>query len=366
MALGLFLMFHGALATEVPIEDSFFERAGFDAVEDYARHYASINPREILKKMMSGQWQMDALSFKSMFGALIQNIQSAVRSGIYRLALPIILSILSRILIERNALYGTSLQLFCRIGASTAMMELYVSVEKTAANLIDRVLTFSDAATPVMIAALNLLGATTTASMLSPVASLGALGISYLMENVALKLIGAGAVIAMVGNLSDNFRLKRLFKLIKSVVIWMSGILMAGFTGLLSIQGLMGSSADSAAMRGIQFTAESLIPIIGGNVSDSMGSLLKSGVMIKNAIGTTGLVVLMSVCLKPMIRLTAFGLLMKMCAAITEPAADGCIVDAAAQFGDIAEMLIVICVACIMLVLLLIGACLVSAGNLAR
>lgn len=366
MALGLFLMFHSALATEVLIEDSFLERAGFDAVEDYARYYAAINPREILKKMMSGQWQMDPLSFESVFRALIQDIQSAIQSGIYRLALPIILSILSRILIERNALNGTSLQLFCRVGASTAMMELYVGVEKTAADLIDRVLTFSDAATPVMIAALNLLGATTTASMLSPVASLGALGISYLMENVALKLIEAGAVIAMVGNLSDNFRLKRLFKLIKSVVIWMSGILMAGFTGLLSIQGLMGGSTDSAAMRGIQFTAESLIPIIGGNVSDSMGSLMKSGVMIKNAIGTTGLVVLISVCLKPMIRLTSFGFLMKICAAITEPAADGCIVDAAAQFGEIAEMLIVICVACIMLVLLLIGACLISAGNLAR
>lgn len=359
-------MFHNAFANEVLLEDSFLDRTGFDAMEDYAQHYTSLNPREILKKMLSGQWQVDALSFESMAGALIQEVQSAIQSGTYRLALPVIVSILSKILIERSSLNGTSLQLFCRIGASTAMMELYVGVQKTAADLIDRVLIFSDAVTPVMIAALNLLGASTTASMLSPVASLGALGISYLMENVALRLIGAGAVIAMVGNLSDNFRLKRLFKLIKSVVIWMSGILMAGFTGLLSIQGLMGSSVDSAAMRGIQFTAESLIPIIGGNVSDSMGSLLKSGVMIKNAIGTTGLVLLISVCLKPMIRLAAFGILMKMCAAITEPAADGCIVDAAAQFGDIAEMLMVICVACVMLVLLLIGACLVGAGNLAR
>lgn len=366
MLLSVFLLFvfFDAEATEVGMENAILERVEFDKLVDFADSSLNLDAREIFRNILAGEWKSDIAHIKSFVSNYSSLIAESLFEGIEITLLPVIFCVLSRIILNQNSGSLEGIQLFCRVATSAILVERYQDTQSMASMLIGNIVDFSEIITPVMVTALSMTGAATTASVLSPLASLSSLGISYLMENVCLKLTGTGVVIAVVGNLSNNFRLKRLFNLIKSIIIWLTGILMAAFTGILSIQGLMGNSIDSVKLKGMQYTAESLIPIIGGEVSGSMDSLLSTAILIKNSVGATGLMLLIAYCLDPLIKLAVFALSMKLCAAVIEPAVDSCIVDTCAQFGDIAQMQMVICVGSMMLVILLVGASLVTVVNI--
>jgi len=55
---------------------------------------------------------------------------------------------------------------------------------------------------------------------------------------------------------------------------------------------------------------------------------------------------------------------MKIASAVMEPLSEKGIVETASQFGDVGKMLLVISVSGVLMVTLMIGAALVSAGNL--
>ena len=59
---------------------------------------------------------------------------------------------------------------------------------------------------------------------------------------------------------------------------------------LLSSQTLLGSSADSVAAKGAKMITSSVIPIVGGAVSDTLRTLSSSVQYIKSVVGVSGIV----------------------------------------------------------------------------
>ena len=79
----------------------------------------------------------------------------------------------------------------------------------------------------VLASLLSLAGATATAAMVTPLSALAGNAFSRLLAGVGLKLCTIAAALAAAGQLSPNLRLSRLFHLVRSVVNWGAGVLMA-------------------------------------------------------------------------------------------------------------------------------------------
>ena len=71
-----------------------------------------------------------------------------------------------------------------------------------------------------------------------------------------------------------------------------------------------------------KFAVSSYVPILGGYLSDGFDLLTASLVLVKNAVGVTGVAVLAAVVLFPLLQLAAFILGLRLTAAITEPIGD--------------------------------------------
>lgn len=359
LAFGL----NAAKATEVGGYNALLEKIEIGQLESFSYENGGFDIRHMVNRLLSGDL-FDENEILRIIEEAAEGIVGSIGTEMVKLAIPVLLSAVMKILLGRKSVCYPGVRLFCGISAAIIMADMFDASRRETAELIEKTLSFAEAASPVIISALNLTGATTTASLLSPMSSLCAIGITWVLENICLKLAAAGALIASVGNLSESFSLKRLFKLTRDTVIWSGGIMMAAFTAMLSVQGLMGNSVDTMAMRGMQYTAETLIPVIGGNVSDSMDSLVASAHAIKNAVGITGILLLVSLCAKPLIKITVFMLSMKIASAVMEPLSEKGIVETTSQFGDVGKMLLVISVSGVLMVTLMIGAALVSAGNL--
>ena len=64
-------------------------------------------------------------------------------------------------------------------------------------------------------------------------------------------------------------------------------------TTAVAAQGILASKADGAAMRGVKFAASSFIPISGGALSSTLGTLAASVELLRGAVGVIGVAIIL-------------------------------------------------------------------------
>lgn len=110
--------------------------------------------------------------------------------------------------------------------------------------------------------------------------------------------------------------LAKLRDLIKWLVTVSLKTVMYVFTGYLSITGILSGSADAAKLRAAKLTLSGTVPVVGSIVSDASETLLSSAAVVKNAVGTYGLLAVLAVCLLPFFRIGLQYLILKATTAL--------------------------------------------------
>ena len=88
---------------------------------------------------------------------------------------------------------------------------------------------------------------------------------------------------------------------------------------VLTFKGIAASITDSISIRTTKFALKSYLPYVGNFMSDGLGFMLVSGVLIKNAVGITGLIVLFLTIIVPVVEIVIFSLGLKLVSAVIEP-----------------------------------------------
>ena len=120
---------------------------------------------------------------------------------------------------------------------------------------------------------------------------------------------------------------------------------------------------DAVSVRAIQRALRSMLPIVGGEVSDSAGALLASALSVRNLAGVAGMVAVVGGSLAPILRLAVAALSLNLAAAVLEPVADAGVTRIIASYGELNKLLLAICVSGTLLAVLMLGACLSMAGG---
>jgi stage III sporulation protein AE len=61
-------------------------------------------------------------------------------------------------------------------------------------------------------------------------------------------------------------------------------------TAVLSIKGILSNIADTVAVKGTKLLVSSVVPIIGGSVSDAYASVVNSLLLLRSSVGIFGIV----------------------------------------------------------------------------
>lgn len=311
------------------------------------------------KTELSENWEMLVESVKRAAEGEIKNVSAA-------LILPMAVLLMLKLALPGRTVARRTVAYVCRAASIAALSQSFVRMSGVAQDLMQKLLHCSDLLTPAMITATTLSGAESTAAFLTPMSGICANLIQNLLSRWGIALSAAAAGIAIAGNLAESVRLKRLHSLFRQTLNWSAGLMMTAFMGILSIQGRLGGGRDSAAARTTRYAIESIVPVIGGNVSESLESLLSTAMIVKNALGASGLALLLYLCLVPLGRLGLTALSLKAVSAIAEPLGDDGMTALTAQFADAVEMLLVVSTAAVVLCALLVGSCMAATGGIAR
>lgn len=356
----LFSLLHAANAEEQAI----LEAIDLQSLEEYATKQ-SFDFSEWLLSALSGEFE-----FSENLASLLELCKTAVfeeMHGVFAsVIIPASVLLMLKLLIPKGASAQRTAAFVCRLSCIASLASIFARMQTVAENLMQEFVMFSNALTPALIAASTLSGAESTATFLTPISALCANLIQNLLSKWGIAIGSAAAGIAIAGSLSMNVSLKRLQEWIKRLLHWGTGGLLAAFTSILSLQGRMSAARDSAASRTAKYAIENLIPVIGGNVSDTLDSLLSTANVIRNALGCSGLMLLVYICIVPMSKLLGTTLLLHLAAAIAEPLGDDSLTTFTGQFADSVEMLLIICTAAAVLCTLLIGSCMGAAISAMR
>lgn len=121
--------------------------------------------------------------------------------------------------------------------------------------------------------------------------------------NILMPMLSMCLCLAIVDASCDTVSLKGILDGVKKIVTWGLGLIMTVFTGLLSIQSIVGSSADSLGSKTAKYVISNCVPVVGGAVSDAYSTVRGSIILLRNGIGGVGIAALAVILLPPIISL---------------------------------------------------------------
>ena len=231
-----------------------------------------------------------------------------------------------------------------------------------AKDVIVQIATFMDKVLPVLAALLIASGGLTQAATMDPIILGATILIPKIYLNIIIPLILITFVLQFANNISAEPKLSNLCGLIKKSTVWLQGFIITVFIGVLTIKGITSSTIDAVTLKTTKFTVDNFIPIVGKSLSDAISSVAGYSLIIKNAIGSIGLIVIILIIIYPIIKIVLSSLIFKLSAALLEPITDKRITASIAAAGE-SLILIMSCVLCVSLMFFVLIAIMISAGK---
>lgn len=302
--------------------------------------FADADISEILNSAISGKVDNSKI-YKKILNILGTEVQTGIKSLLSILAIIIIHSILKSI---SESLENDSISKLIYYVQYIAIVTIIMSnfsdvinlVKQTSNNLIG----FMNTLIPVLVSLMLYTGSITTTSILEPIILFLINFIGNLIQNILIPIILIIASISIISKISDQVQVAKLSKFLKSSTLWFLGIILTIFVGIVSLEGTLASSVDGITAKTAKSIVSSAVPVVGKILGDVVDSVLGCGIILKNAVGFVGVVIIISICIVPILKLSVLTISYKLVASISEVIADAKIVKLLDEMGDIFKILL--------------------------
>lgn len=169
---------------------------------------------------------------------------------------------------------------------------------------------------PVMCSILAAAGQGGTALVYSTVFTSVLMTIAQVLYSWVAPLVRVFLALSITRGLCGSLRLDGIIGLLRSVIHWAMGLTSTLFVAYLGLQSVLSSAADTLAMRTGKFFIAGGIPIVGGAVSEAMGTVWSGLCLVKGAAGVLGVAGLLLLFLPGLVQCLVYIFLCRGCAAV--------------------------------------------------
>lgn len=299
------------------------------SAQDVTEHYAEVYGAEAVEDALDAQTRSlmgelepakQADIPKSIFSivrnALAQSggtIKDTFTSMIRLLLIVVLCQVADAVVDERGKyvviLTGALAIVSCCVSDVRAMIEAGQSAIGEIADLT-RVLL------PVMVSAATASGALSGATAVYTLTTAFSGVLIQFIDSFLLPAVYAYLALALADAASGQTRMKKLRELIGwGIEKTLKGTVYL-FTGLLSVTGLLTGAADSAALKATKSAVSGAVPVVGGILSGAADAVLSGAVLLKNAVGTYGMLAVFAIFIVPFLFIGSCYIMLKASAAL--------------------------------------------------
>ncbi len=239
----------------------------------------------------------------------------------------------------------------------TLIMSNFADIINLAKTTIQNLVGFSYTLLPILLTLMMTTGSIASASAVQPVLLFLITFIGNIITTFLLPLILIGTALSIVSKVSDKVQIDKLAKYFKTSVVWILGIVLTIFVGVLSLEGSLTSSVDGITAKTAKAAVSNFIPVVGKILGDAVDTVIGCSNILKNAVGIVGVIVVIGICILPIIKLAILTITYYIAGALCQPIADDKIVSLLSGMGDTFKVLLAMLIS--VSVMLIIGITLV-------
>lgn len=161
-------------------------------------------------------------------------------------------------------------------------------------------------------------GSVTSAAVYNMTIIGAAEGAVQLASNVMLPLMSSCMAIGIADGINTQFSLSSLTALINKCCTFLMVTVMTIFTGMTSLQSSLGTAADSIGVKAAKLAVSNFIPVVGGALSDTYGTVRSCLGLLRSAAGIYGIAAIALTVLPPALEAAALYLAVNIGCAASE------------------------------------------------
>nr|WP_274365384.1 MULTISPECIES: stage III sporulation protein AE [unclassified Paenibacillus] len=202
-----------------------------------------------------------------------------------------------------------------------------------AKDAISSMIHFMMAVIPVVLTMLASLGNVATVSILHPLIVFMIHTVGNLIYFFVFPLLFFSAVLHIVSSLTDKYKVTQLANLLRTVALGTMTAALAVFLGVISVQGATGGVADGVTMKTAKYVTGNFVPVVGRMFSDATDTVLSASLLLKNAVGIVGVVILILLCAFPALKILVLAFIFNASGALLQPLGDSPIIGCLQTIG---------------------------------
>lgn len=254
------------------------------------------------------------------------------------LASIIILSVFSSILqtvqsaFERNAVSKVAYAICYLVIMIIAINSFSVAIGY-AKSAIENMIHFMTAMIPLLLTLLASIGNITTVSVLHPLIVFMIHIVGTMIYTIVFPLLFFSAVLHIVSSLSEKYKVTQLADLLRTISVGLLVGMLTIFLGVITIQGATGSVTDGVTIRTAKYITGNFVPVVGKMFTDAADTVITASLLVKNAVGLTGVFILIMLCSFPALKILSLALIYNLAGAMMQPLGDSPVVSCLQTIG---------------------------------
>ncbi len=324
LLLGLMMLFCYSVSAE-NISELYEEQLEVSGAADLLDQLPS-ETRELLEKLGITELEITGVSNLKPDSLIKQIVQLAadagrepLRSCAVVLAVVLLHAWLSGVSQTLGGEKGASLFsiLSSLVACATVVTPIAACITQTA-EVTETLAVFMMSFVPVYAAILLSSGYAVSAVSFQSIVLYAAQLLSLLSNSVIVPLMGISLALGVIGSLSPTVRLGRVGDAIGKTAVWVLTVGTMLFTGLLSLQNLAGSSADSLGNRMWRFSLASFVPVVGASLSEAFTTVRSCLGLLRSTTGAIGIAISVAVVLPTLLKCVLWNACLALCGMCSE------------------------------------------------
>lgn len=312
----------------VNIVSETLEDIDLTALENYESDYSELESfkgkslKDIVYDLITGEEKIDIQTiFSVIIGGIKNNISSVLKLVVLIVTIVAIGAFSENLQSFSKKSSGiSSIVNFAVLVVLLSMLVVVVSdfLSNTTAVLL-KIKTVMETILPIVLSLLVAVGGVSTSAVMEPMVVVLTGVVIEIVIFLTTSIVTLYLVLSVLSSLTESIKLNKLKDFLASTFKWALGLGFTIFMGYMSIAGITSSTKDKLSIKTAKYAIKSYVPLVGGYVSDSYEIFKIGSVLIKNAVGTLGIIVLFSAVVGFVIKIIVYNLGLKLTSGLVEP-----------------------------------------------
>lgn len=300
------------------IKENFGLSAYLDSIGECIQeaNISEFNISDFSNDLISGRGIGYNKIFQNIISLLGKEIFISLKSAILILIIILLMAILNGI--NENSQILNIVYLVCFIAIASITIGNFTQIISMFKNTSDILSKIVQIVSPFLIAILIGTGAITSTGLIQPLILFMASLIGFIITYIIIPCISVSVALNVISSMSDNFKFNELSKMFSKCAIWIIGIVLTLFLGILSLETTLSASVDSLTVNVTQAAFSNFIPVVGKFFSDSLETVIGTSKIIGKTGGVVGIVSMVVISSVPIIKIASVCIVYYLLAAISE------------------------------------------------